>query len=155
MEKPHFIKTLCKHKVQTFFWSTLITLNVKWLPRFTINDVTVIESCQFKLSSLEKLSSSLNKNQLRETRKYLELFYIQQPNRPHLINVTEGGKEGEVMHVYGDHRSHSYQRPTRTSDQQKTWHWWHKKEFTHMNIWTPLNESKNHSNHPKTTSIAN
>ena len=32
METQHFIKTLCKQKVKTFFLSTLIVLNVKWVP---------------------------------------------------------------------------------------------------------------------------
>ena len=32
------VKTLCKQKVKTFFLSTLIALNVKWVPRFiTLN----------------------------------------------------------------------------------------------------------------------
>ena len=30
METRHFIKTLCKQKIKTFFLSTLIALNVKW-----------------------------------------------------------------------------------------------------------------------------
>ena len=33
MEARHFIKTLCKQKVKTFFLCTLIALNVKWVPR--------------------------------------------------------------------------------------------------------------------------
>ena len=32
-ETRHFIKTLCKQKVKTFFLSTLIALNPKWVPR--------------------------------------------------------------------------------------------------------------------------
>ena len=38
METRHFIKTLCKQKVKTFFLSTLIALNVKWVPRFNSID---------------------------------------------------------------------------------------------------------------------
>ena len=34
METRYFIKTLCKQKVKTFFLSTLIALNVKWVLRF-------------------------------------------------------------------------------------------------------------------------
>ena len=34
METQHFIKTLHKQKIKTFFLSTLIALNVKWIPRF-------------------------------------------------------------------------------------------------------------------------
>ena len=34
MEARHFINTLCKQKVKTFFLSSLITLNFKWVPRF-------------------------------------------------------------------------------------------------------------------------
>ena len=33
METRHFIKTLCKQKVKTFFLSTLIALKPKWVPR--------------------------------------------------------------------------------------------------------------------------
>ena len=33
--------------------------------------------------------------------------------------MTEGGKEGEVMHIYEDYQNHSYQPPTLTSDQQQ------------------------------------
>ena len=33
METRHFIKTLCKQKVKTFYLSTLIALNPKWVPR--------------------------------------------------------------------------------------------------------------------------
>ena len=38
METRHFIEILCKQKVKTFFLSTLIALNVRWVPRF-INHV--------------------------------------------------------------------------------------------------------------------
>ena len=69
---------------------------------FTINDVTFIDSCQFILSSLDKLSSNLRKDQFIETKKLLELFYVQQPNRPQINNVTEGGEESEAMHVHED-----------------------------------------------------
>ena len=34
METRDFIKTLCKQKIKTFFFSTLIALKVKWVPRF-------------------------------------------------------------------------------------------------------------------------
>ena len=33
METRHFIKTLCKQKVKTFFLNTLIAL--KWVPRLS------------------------------------------------------------------------------------------------------------------------
>ena len=33
IETRHFIKTLCKQKFRAFFLSTLIALNVKWVPR--------------------------------------------------------------------------------------------------------------------------
>ena len=39
--ETHFIKILCKPKVQTFFLSTLIALNGKCVPRF-MNLVTLI-----------------------------------------------------------------------------------------------------------------
>ena len=41
------------------------------------------------LPSLDKLSSNLGEDdQFRETRKYLESFYSQQPNQPQTNNVT-------------------------------------------------------------------
>ena len=67
------------------------------------------------VSSIDKLSSNLSKDQLRETRKYLESFYIQQPTN----NMTEGGEEGEAMHGHEDYRNHPYQPPTLTLDQQQ------------------------------------
>ena len=33
METRHFIKTLCKQKVKSLLLSTLVALNVKWVPR--------------------------------------------------------------------------------------------------------------------------
>ena len=36
MKARHFIKTSCKQKVKTFFRSTLITLNVKWVPHLIL-----------------------------------------------------------------------------------------------------------------------
>ena len=71
------------------------------------------------LSSLEKMSSSLSKDQFRETRKDLESFYVQQPNQPQTDNVTEGGEEGEATYVHEDCRTHPYQPPTLTPDQQQ------------------------------------
>ena len=53
-----------------------------------INDVTFIDFCQLMLPFLDKLSSNLSKDQFRETRKYLQSFYIQQPNQPQTNNVT-------------------------------------------------------------------
>ena len=86
---------------------------------FTINDVRFIDPCQFMLSSLNKLSSNLSKDQFRKTRKYLESFYVQQPNQTQTNKVTEGGEEGEAMHVHEDYQNHPYQLPTLTSDQQQ------------------------------------
>ena len=45
--------------------------NMEHYTPFIINGVTFIDSCQFMLSSFEKLSSNLSKNQFNETRKYL------------------------------------------------------------------------------------
>ena len=86
---------------------------------FTINDVTFIDLCQFMLSSLDKLSSNLSKDQFRETRKYLEPCYVEQRNHPQTNNVTEGGEEGEAMHIHEDYQNRPYQPPTLTSDQQQ------------------------------------
>ena len=86
---------------------------------FTINDATFIEPCQFMLSSFDKLSSNLSKYQFRETRKYLESFYVQQPNQPQTNNVIEGGEESEAMHIYEDYQNCPYQLPTLTPDQQQ------------------------------------
>ena len=70
------------------------------------------------LSSLDELPSNLSNYQLRKTKKYLESFYVQQPNQPQTNNVT-WGEEGEAMHVHEDYRNHPYQLPALTSDQQQ------------------------------------
>ena len=72
-------------------------------------DVTFIDSCQFILFSLNKLSSNLSKDQFREIIKYLEPFYIHQPNQPQTNNVREGGEEGEAIHVNEDYGNHPSQ----------------------------------------------
>ena len=71
------------------------------------------------LSSLDKLSSNLSKDQFRETKKYLESFYVEQRNQTQTNNVTESGEEGEATHIYEDYQNHPYQLPTLTSDQQQ------------------------------------
>ena len=77
---------------------TVIPNNMERYTSFTINDITFIGSCQSMLPSLNKLSSNLSKGQFRETRKYLDSFYVQQPNQPQINNATEAEKEGEVLH---------------------------------------------------------
>ena len=54
------------------------------------------------LSTPDKLPSNLSKHHFRDTRKYLELFFVQQLNQPQNNNVTEGGEEGEAMHAHKD-----------------------------------------------------
>ena len=71
------------------------------------------------LSSLDKLSSNLSKDQFREAKKYLESFYVEQRNQTQTNNVTESGEEGEAMYIYEDYQNHSYQLSTLTSDQQQ------------------------------------
>ena len=71
------------------------------------------------LSSLDNLSNNLSNKQFRETRKYLESFYIQQPNQPQTNNVTESGEEGEAIHIHEDYQNCPYQPPTFTPDQQQ------------------------------------
>ena len=71
------------------------------------------------LSSLNKLPINLSKDQFRETKKYLESFYVQQPNQPQTNNVTVVGKERETMHIYEDYRNQPYQSLKRMSDQQQ------------------------------------
>ena len=71
------------------------------------------------MSSLDKLSRNLSKDQFRDTRRHLESFYVQQPNQIQIDNVTEGGEEGEAMRVHEDYRNHPYQPATLTSDQQQ------------------------------------
>ena len=83
--------------------STVIPNNMEHYTSFTINKVNFIDSYQFMLSSFDKLSSNLSKDQFRENRKYLESCYVQQPNQPQINNVTEGGEEGEAMHVHEDY----------------------------------------------------
>ena len=67
---------------------TAIPNNMGHYTSFNINDVAPIGSCQFMLSSLDKISSKLSKDQFRETRKYLEPFYVQQLNQPQTNNMT-------------------------------------------------------------------
>ena len=55
------------------------------------------------LSSFDKLSSKLSKDQFRETIKYFELLYVQEPNQPQTNNVTEGEEEGKAMHVHEEY----------------------------------------------------
>ena len=98
---------------------TVIPNNMECYTSFTIIDVRFIDLCQFMLSSLDKLSSNLSKDQFRETRKYLESIYIQQPNQPQTNNVTEVGEEGEAMLIHEDYLSHPYQQPTFMPDQQQ------------------------------------
>ena len=54
-----------------------------------------------------------------ETRKYLESFYVQQPNQPQTNNVTECREWVKVMHTHNDYQNHSYQMPTLASYQQQ------------------------------------
>ena len=75
---------------------------------FTSNNVTFKDLCQFMLSSIDKLSSNVSKDQFRETRKYLELFYLQQPNQSQTNNLTECGEKGEAMHVNKDYQKYPY-----------------------------------------------
>ena len=97
---------------------TAIPSNLERYISFTISDVTFIELYQFMLSSLNNLSRNLSKYQFRETRKYLESFYIQQPNQLQTNNLTECGKENKAMYFHEDYPNYPYQPPTFTSDQQ-------------------------------------
>ena len=71
------------------------------------------------LSSFKKLSNNLNKEQFRETRNYLESFYIEQRNHPQINNVTERGEEGKSMHVHEDYQNFPCHTPALTLHQQK------------------------------------
>ena len=82
--------------------------NMEHCTSFTINDVTFMDPCQFLLSTLDKLSSNLSKDQFRETRKYFESFYVQQTNQSQTNNVTEGREEGEAIQVHEDYRNQPY-----------------------------------------------
>ena len=93
---------------------TVIPNNMERCTSFTINNAAFTDSCQFMLSSLDKLSNNLSNDQFMETRKY-----VQQPNQPQTNNVTEIGEEGEAMHVSEDYQNRPYQPPTLTPDQQQ------------------------------------
>ena len=138
---------------------TVISNNMERYTFFTINNVTYIDSYQFMLSSLNNLSSNMSKQQFREIQKYLESFYIQEPNKLQTNNVTEGGKEKKesctsmkTIKITLTNCPRSCQ--INNNKLKKTWHWWHRNKFTRMKIWSPLNDSKNHSYHPKTRSLA-
>ena len=79
---------------------TAIPNNLERYTLFTINDVTFIDSYQYMLSSLNKLSSNLRKDQFRETRKHLESFYAQQRSQTKSNNMTEDGEECKAMHLH-------------------------------------------------------
>ena len=96
--------------------NTAIPNNMECYISLKINEVIFIDSCPFMLSSLNKLSSNLNKDQFNQTRKYLQSIYVQQPNQSKANNVTEGGEEGETMQVNEDYWNHPSQPPTLTSD---------------------------------------
>ena len=64
-------------------------------------------------------AQQLEQNQFRETRKYLDSFYVQQPYQSQNNNATESGEEGKAIHIHEDYRNHCYQLPTLTSDQQQ------------------------------------
>ena len=81
---------------------TIISNNMERYTFLKINNVTFTDSCQFMLSSLDKLSSNLSKDQFRETRKNLLSNQISTTNQPQINNMTEGGKVGEVVHFYDD-----------------------------------------------------
>ena len=51
METRHFIKTLKKQKVKTLL-STLIALNVKWVPLFKVYFLHVLHSRKFSVQIL-------------------------------------------------------------------------------------------------------
>ena len=57
-------------------------------------------------SSIDKLTSNLNKEQFRKTRKYLELLYVQQPNQPQTDIEEEDREESEALHVLEDYRNY-------------------------------------------------
>ena len=64
METRHFINILCKRKVKTFFLSTLIALNVKWLPhlrRWSKINLKVYGVINFLKKNLFCLTSWKNK----------------------------------------------------------------------------------------------
>ena len=72
--------------------------------------------------------------------------------------VTEGREEGEAMHIHQDYWNHPYQPPTLTPDRRQqieedlalmTWKGVYPYEYMDS-----LNDSKNRSYHPKTSSIA-
>ena len=51
---------------------TAILNNMERYTSFTTNNVKFIDSCEIMLSSFDKLSNNLSKDQFRDTRKYLE-----------------------------------------------------------------------------------
>ena len=92
----------------------LLSSQTTWSSTRTLQSTT---SRSKTAASLDKLSSNLSKDCFKETRKYLESFYVQQPNQPQINN--EHGKGSEVMHVYEDYQNHSYQLPTLTPNQEQ------------------------------------
>ena len=67
------------------------------------------------LSSLDELFTNLSNDQFKETKKYLELFYIQQPSQSQSNTATEVDKRVKSMQV----QNCPYQLPTLTLYQQQ------------------------------------
>ena len=55
---------------------------------------------------MDELTSNLNKEHFKKTRKYLDLLYFQQPNQPQTNTETEGREESEALHVLEDYRNY-------------------------------------------------
>ena len=55
METRHFIKNLCKQKVRVFFLSTLIAINVKWVPRL------IVQNCHLLYVGCDNLNPKASK----------------------------------------------------------------------------------------------
>ena len=58
IETRHFIKTLFKQKVKTFFLSALLALNVKWVPPLKDYTFFFYKKNFYKKMSLKNLKTS-------------------------------------------------------------------------------------------------
>ena len=137
---------LLNHVMGGYTQITVILSNLERYISFTISDVTFIELYQFMLSFLNNLSRNLSKYQFRETRKYLESFYINnQINYKPITwqNVEKKTKPCTSMKtIQTTLTNHQHSRQINNIKSKKTWRWWQEKEMTHINVWTSLNDSR-------------
>ena len=105
-----------------------------------------------------QIARQLEQRPIQWDQNILESFYVKQQNHPQINNMIEDWEEGEAMRVHEDYWNHPYQPSTLTRDQQQQIEeglaLMTRKGVYSYEYMNSLNDSKNHSYHPKTTSTA-